>query len=204
MQSALLRDVTLTPGLLVCLLDAVLSCAVGPPDVLMCYSVLHRLTQQCCPTMPCCTVPRCAVCREILYSLHDELLAKAEGHISALLEMEGDQIWTQNSHYMVSSKQHFEDLLVKQVYGSEAAVEASSSSDEAKKQAINTALAQLASVGMSVSPQLLDLVVAKERQKTAEEDAGLLQLIAGTLAYLKVSWQHGVIWAKQLQVSNCR
>jgi hypothetical protein len=130
------------------------------------------------------------VCREILYSLHDELLSKAEDHISALLEMEGDQIWTQNSHYMVSSKQHFEDLLVKQLYGSGAAVEASSSSDEAKKQAINTALAQLASLGMAVSPQLLDLVVAKEKQKTAEEDAGLLQLIAGTLAYLKVTWQH--------------
>lgn len=97
--------------------------------------------------------------------------------------MEHDQIYTQNTQYMVSSKQCFEDMLVKQLYGSGEAME-----DADRKQAINAALSQVASVGMSFSAEDLEREWARKKQNSVE-DAGLLQLIAGTMAYLKVSWQ---------------
>ena len=48
-----------------------------------------------------------------MYKLHEHLLAETAQHIKELMAMEQEQIWTQNDHYIVSSKQCFEELLVK-------------------------------------------------------------------------------------------
>lgn len=52
-----------------------------------------------------------------MYKLHDQLVAEAEQRITALMAMERDLVYTQNIHYMVSSKKCFEDMLIKQLYG---------------------------------------------------------------------------------------
>jgi hypothetical protein len=136
----------------------------------MCYAVLHR---------------------SLLYWLHDQLLSKAERHIASLMAMEREQVWTQNSHYMVSSKQCFQDMLTKQLYGSGAAAKALSEttpnfSGVVGKESLEQGLSLLASIGIKLSPEDLDMAVARKKQKTCQEDEGLLELIAGTLAYFKV------------------
>jgi hypothetical protein len=107
------------------------------------------------------------------------------------MAMEREQVWTQNSHYMVSSKQCFQDMLTKQLYGSGAAAKALSEttpnfSGVVGKDSLEQGLSLLASVGIKLSPEDLEMAVARKKQKTCQEDEGLLELIASTLAYFKV------------------
>lgn len=51
---------------------------------------------------------------------------------------------------------------------------------------VNQALAYLASAGISLTAEDIEIAMARKKHKTAEQDCGLLELIAGTLAYFKV------------------
>lgn len=104
--------------------------------------------------------------------------------------MEKQQTWTQNDHYFISSKQCFEELLVKQLYGSGKASKpddtAKNANGQTARQCVDAALAQLATAGIVLSAEDLDIAVAKKKRKAAEQGGSLLDLIAGTLAYFKV------------------
>lgn len=116
-------------------------------------------------------------------------MAEAEQRITALMAMERDLIYTQNDHYMLTSKRCFEDMLIKQPYGNGAASRAGNTecaNGESEVYNVSEALAYLASAGIGLTAEDLDIAVARKKQKTAEHDCGLLELIAGTLAYFKV------------------
>jgi hypothetical protein len=155
------------------------------------HQVKLALTQSC-TVLRLTALPIRALYRALLYRLHDQLLSKAERHISSLMAMEREQVWTQNSHYMVSSKQCFQDLLVKQLYGSGAAASAQNdgttklANNYTPKQNLAHAQSYLASIGINLSVEELDMAVARKKQKKSEEDEGMLEIIAGTLAYFKV------------------
>ena len=130
-----------------------------------------------------------------MYQLHDRLLANTEQHIKELMAVEQEQIWTQNDHYIVSSKQCFEELLVKQMNGSGKAskpdnVVPTGSTDWTAKSYVDNALAYLLQAGINLSAEDLDIALAKKQQKSSEHEGGLLDLIAGTLAYYKVGMAH--------------
>jgi hypothetical protein len=95
----------------VCCLQRVVSC---------CGVLLETRCVLWCAAHGCCAVLR----RALLYKVHDQLLAEAEQRINALMAMERDLVFTQNDHYMVSSKNCFEEMLIKQLYGNGAACEA--------------------------------------------------------------------------------
>jgi len=130
-------------------------------------------------------------CRALLYGLHERLLAATEQHIRELMAMEKQQTWTQNDHYFVSSKQCFEELLVKQLYGSGKASKPDATAKitangQTAKECVESALAVLAQAGIVLSAEDLDIAVATKKRKAADQEGGLLDLIAGTLAYFKV------------------
>ena len=58
----------------------------------------------------------CDAHRARLYEMHSKLLADTEQRVKELMEMEREQLWTQNDHYMATSKQAFLTQLLMQQY----------------------------------------------------------------------------------------
>lgn len=123
------------------------------------------------------------LCRGLLYEMQEDLLSQAEGHVKKVMAMEGERVYTQNDHYLSSSMECFEAMLIKQLYGNDA------TSKPINKQNVDYALSSLNSVGIELSAQDLDVAVARKQQQGSGQDEGLLELIAGTLAYFKVGWE---------------
>ena len=143
--------------------------------------------------LPCCAVPCYAVlCRSQLYEIHAKLLADSEQRVRELMAMERKQIWTQNDHYLSSSKEAFLSWLMRDLYGEGSLSTGSGSkacaNGQSAKENMQAALAHLTQLGMKVTAEDIDTMVARKRQKTSFQcdDEGLLELIAGTLAYYKV------------------
>ena len=130
----------------------------------------------------------------LLYEMHERLVAKAGHRVQEFMAMEREQIWTNNSHYLSDSKDRFEDMLLQQLYGSGTASKPDSyfklSNGNTAKTSVDAALSFLAAAGIQLSAHDLDVALARKQQKGAGEDQGLLELIAGTLAYFKVSTQY--------------
>lgn len=83
------------------------------------------------------------------------------------MAMEREYVWTMNNHYLVTGNKCFEDLLFKQVYGSQMASSAGSttcSNGDTAKTNLNQALAYLAHAGIKLSAEVLDVAVARKRQ----------------------------------------
>jgi hypothetical protein len=112
------------------------------------------------------------------------------------MAMEREQVWTQNIHYMVSSKQCFQDMLTKQLHSNGEATAAHQdgttqlSNGFTPKSSLANAQSYLASIGINLSAEDLDMAMARKKQKESEEDEGMLEFIAGTLAYFKVRGSH--------------
>jgi hypothetical protein len=111
-----------------------------------------------------------------MYELQERLLAATEHQIKQLMAMEQQQTWTQNDHYLVSSKQCFEERLVKQLYGT---------GSNARMQSALDCL-RTAGIALGLTAEDLEVAMASKKRKAAEQEGGLLDMIAGTLAYYKV------------------
>lgn len=95
------------------------------------------------------------------------------------MAMEKQQVWTQNDHYLSDSKGRFQTMLLKQLYGD-------SLGSLAADPSVVNGLNSLNALGLGLTAEDIEAMVARKRQKTMEQDEGLIELIAGALAYYKV------------------
>eukprot|EP00775_Hariotina_reticulata_P010753 gene10753-10909_t len=116
----------------------------------------------------------------LLYTFQTELAHHTELQVRELMAMEGQQIWTQNDHYMQDSKQKLLDQLTERLYNNIGPQEPQ------LQQAIVNSNSSLASLGITVN-DLRQLVAKKQQAAQGKDDAALLDKIAGTLAYFKLS-----------------
>jgi hypothetical protein len=96
------------------------------------------------------------------------------------MAMEGQQIWTQNDHYMQDSKQKLLDQLTSRLYS-----DVGSANENLLLQAIQRSPG-LTTLGIS-QQDLRQLLANKQQAAQGKADAALLDKIAGTLAYFKLS-----------------
>ncbi|KAF6262011.1 P-loop containing nucleoside triphosphate hydrolase protein [Scenedesmus sp. NREL 46B-D3] len=119
--------------------------------------------------------------RDLLYEALQQLVEDTRQRLEHLMAMEHEETWTQNDHYYADSMQRFLDMLTKRMYGSSSAAH-----DTTYQSSISQALSYLASAGIAISKEELELLPAKSKQRS-EGQEGLLKLVAGTLAYFKVA-----------------
>lgn len=103
------------------------------------------------------------------------------------MEMERTQIVTYNSHYLSCSKDAFMTRLSQQLYGAGSAGGAQGDAWDR----VNEAMGKLHEAGLDVDLKDLDAALAHKKQRAAQHEDGLLDLIAGTLAYYKVGEDKG-------------
>lgn len=126
------------------------------------------------------------MCRSRLYELHTQILDDTTARITELMAMERLQVWTQNSHYLSDSKACFLTMLQKQLHGGSINRDETCKDGRPVSYNIKAGLASLNAAGLGLTEDDLEELVARKRHKVMQEDEGLIELIAGALAYYKV------------------